>query len=69
LKIFNFETLGAAIALVTVQLSVAQLSAAHAAWEPSRQVQIIVPAGPGGGADQMARIIQDVITKKEEKGG
>ncbi len=65
LKKFNFETLGAAIVLAAVQLSVAQLSAAHAAWEPSRQVQIIVPAGPRGGADQTARIIQDIITKKK----
>jgi putative tricarboxylic transport membrane protein len=65
LKKFNFETLGAAIVLAAVQLSVAQLSAAHAAWEPSRQVQIIVPAGPGGGADQMVCIIEDIITKKK----
>jgi putative tricarboxylic transport membrane protein len=33
------------------------------AWEPSRQVELIVPAGAGGGADQMARFIQGVITK------
>jgi hypothetical protein len=29
-----------------------------AAWEPVRPVEIIVPAGTGGGADQMARTIQ-----------
>jgi len=34
-----------------------------AAWEPTRQVEFIVPAGPGGGADQMARFLQGVITK------
>jgi putative tricarboxylic transport membrane protein len=34
-----------------------------AAWEPTRQVELIVPAGPGGGADQMARFLQGVITK------
>jgi tripartite-type tricarboxylate transporter receptor subunit TctC len=33
------------------------------AWEPTRQVELIVPAGAGGGADQMARFIQGVITK------
>jgi putative tricarboxylic transport membrane protein len=34
-----------------------------AAWEPTRPVEIIVPAGTGGGADQMARTIQGIITK------
>jgi putative tricarboxylic transport membrane protein len=36
---------------------------ALAAWEPTRPVEIIVPAGTGGGADQMARVIQGIITK------
>jgi putative tricarboxylic transport membrane protein len=34
-----------------------------AAWEPVRPVELIVPAGPGGGADQMARTIQGIVTK------
>src|SRR5262245_29419891 len=34
-----------------------------AAWEPTRPVEIIVPAGPGGGADQMRRVIQGTVTK------
>jgi putative tricarboxylic transport membrane protein len=33
------------------------------AWEPSRPVEMIVPAGTGGGADQMARVIAGIITK------
>ncbi|HSN19089.1 MAG TPA: tripartite tricarboxylate transporter substrate-binding protein [Usitatibacter sp.] len=33
------------------------------AWEPSKTVEFIVPAGTGGGADQMARFIQSVIAK------
>jgi putative tricarboxylic transport membrane protein len=36
---------------------------ASAAWEPTRPVELIVPAGTGGGADQMARTIQGIITK------
>lgn len=36
---------------------------AQAAWEPTRPVEIIVPAGTGGGADQMARVVQGIITK------
>ena len=34
-----------------------------AAWEPTKPVQFIVPAGTGGGADQMARFIQGVASK------
>jgi len=33
------------------------------AWEPTRTVEFIVPAGTGGGADQMARFIQGIIQK------
>jgi putative tricarboxylic transport membrane protein len=36
---------------------------ALAAWEPTRTIEIIVPAGTGGGADQMARVIQGIVTK------
>ena len=34
-----------------------------AGWEPTKPVEFIVPAGTGGGADQMARLLQGVITK------
>jgi putative tricarboxylic transport membrane protein len=37
--------------------------AAMAAWEPTRPVEFIVPAGTGGGADQMARTIQGIVVK------
>jgi tripartite-type tricarboxylate transporter receptor subunit TctC len=36
---------------------------AHAQWQPTKTVEFIVPAGTGGGADQMARLIQGIITK------
>ncbi|HYG88166.1 MAG TPA: tripartite tricarboxylate transporter substrate-binding protein [Azospirillum sp.] len=36
---------------------------AAAAWEPTKSVEFIVPAGTGGGADQMARMIQGIIQK------
>ena len=36
---------------------------AHAAWEPTKPVEFVVPAGTGGGADQMARLIQGIILK------
>jgi tripartite-type tricarboxylate transporter receptor subunit TctC len=34
-----------------------------AAWQPNRPVEFVVPAGSGGGADQMARFISPVISK------
>jgi len=34
-----------------------------AAWEPNKTVEFIVPAGTGGGADQMARFIQGIVAK------
>jgi len=36
---------------------------ALAAWEPNKPVELVVPAGTGGGADQMARLIQGIIVK------
>jgi putative tricarboxylic transport membrane protein len=36
---------------------------ALAAWEPTRPIEFIVPAGTGGGADIMARTIQGIVTK------
>jgi len=38
-------------------------AAAQRGFEPSRPVQFIVPAGTGGGADQMARVIQGIVSK------
>ena len=33
------------------------------AWEPTKTVEFVVPAGTGGGADQMARVMQSIIAK------
>lgn len=40
-------------------------TATAAAWEPSKPIQLYVPAGTGGGADQMARVIQGIVAKHE----
>jgi len=37
--------------------------AGAAAWEPTKPVEFIVPAGAGGASDQMARTIQGIIMK------
>jgi tripartite-type tricarboxylate transporter receptor subunit TctC len=40
---------------VAAALAAAFAAPALAAWEPTKPVEFIVPAGTGGGADQMAR--------------
>ena len=52
--------LGTALALAA---AVGLAAPTQAAWEPTRPVEFIVPAGTGGGADQMARVIQGIVTK------
>jgi len=39
------------------------LGTAQAAWEPTKPVEFIIPAGTGGGADQMARMTQGIVQK------
>ncbi len=34
-----------------------------AAWEPTKPIEFVIPAGTGGGADQMARLIAGVAEK------
>ena len=34
-----------------------------AAWEPTKPIEFVVPAGTGGGADQMARLIAGIAEK------
>jgi putative tricarboxylic transport membrane protein len=38
-------------------------SAAAAGWEPTKPVEFVIPAGTGGGADQMARLLQGIVVK------
>jgi tripartite-type tricarboxylate transporter receptor subunit TctC len=44
-------------------LAAAGASGTAAAWEPTKNVEFVLPAGTGGGADQMARLIQGVVAK------
>lgn len=44
-------------------LAAAVLGSAAHAWEPAKPIEFVVPAGTGGGADQMARFIQGVVAK------
>ncbi|MEX0815559.1 MAG: tripartite tricarboxylate transporter substrate-binding protein [Dongiaceae bacterium] len=52
-------------ALALGGLAIATAPAPAAAWEPTKTIEFIVPAGTGGGADQMARMIQGIVQKYE----
>ena len=54
-KVFSLLTVVGAFALASVSHA--------AAWEPTKPVEFVIPAGTGGGADQMARLIQGIIVK------
>src|SRR5919109_7432 len=51
---------GALAASLALSFAVAP---AALAWEPTKNVEFIIPAGTGGGADQMARAIQGIVAK------
>lgn len=36
---------------------------AHADWQPTKTIELVVAAGPGGGTDQLARLMQSIVTK------
>ena len=52
--------------VVTIVFSVLLISFSMGtvhAWEPTRPVEFIVPAGSGGGADTMARFVSPLVSK------
>ena len=53
----------AAAVCLTASMHAAHAQAASAAWEPTAPVELVVPAGTGGGADQMARFVADMVAK------
>jgi putative tricarboxylic transport membrane protein len=53
--------LGSMLAIVCLML--APLSAA--AWEPTKPIEFVIPAGTGGGADQMARLIAGIAEESK----
>ena len=57
-----FNRIAASVAACAALAALPQAASAQS-WEPSKTVEFIVPAGTGGGADQMARFIQGMIAK------
>ena len=57
-------TLMSAIGLAALATStVVPCAAARADWAPTKSVEFVVMAGPGGGADQIARFIAGLVQK------
>ena len=56
---FKLHTVIAAFGLAAASAAAPAL----AAWEPTKPIEFVVPAGTGGGADQMARFIQGMAAK------
>ncbi len=52
-----------ALMAATALVAALGISAAEAAWKPSKPVEFVVTSGPGGGTDQFARTVQAIITK------
>jgi len=57
--------LGVGFALATATSAVVPVSSADAEWKPRKPVEFIIMAGTGGGADQIARLLQGLIEKKD----
>ncbi|MBL8319636.1 MAG: tripartite tricarboxylate transporter substrate binding protein [Burkholderiaceae bacterium] len=51
------------VAASAIVIGSALASSAALAWEPTKPVEFVIPAGTGGGADQMARLIQGIVVK------
>ena len=50
-------------AVAGISFAVAGTTAVQAEWKPTKNIEFIIPAGTGGGADQMARMIQGIVQK------
>ena len=58
----QFVRIAGSVAAMAVVAALPQAVLAQG-WEPTKTVEFIIPAGTGGGADQMARAAQGIIAK------
>ena len=61
----RFTVLLAVLVLVLAGSMLASPLVAEAAWEPTKPIEFVIPAGTGGGADQMARLIAGIAEKNK----
>jgi putative tricarboxylic transport membrane protein len=62
-KHLNWKRAGAVTAAAALGGVLAGAPAMAQGWEPTRPINFIVPAGTGGGADQMSRFLQGIVAK------
>lgn len=55
----------AAVGLVALAAGALTTQSVMAQWSPKKPVEFIIMAGTGGGADQIARLLQGLIEKKD----
>ena len=62
---FRLEAKGTVLvaALAAVVAVSCSRPASRGAWLPTRPIEFVVAAGPGGGSDQLARTVQSIIQK------
>ena len=66
MSVFISRTKKVAISALVAVISLGVFAtAAQAAWSPKKPVEFIIMAGTGGGADQIARLLQGLIEKKK----
>jgi tripartite-type tricarboxylate transporter receptor subunit TctC len=56
-------SIGRTVTTLCALLVLAAAWPASAAWEPTKPIEFVIPAGTGGGADQMARLIAGIAEK------
>ncbi len=49
--------------LSTAAILLAGAAPAHAAWQPQKPIEFVATAGPGGGTDNLARAVQNIVVK------
>ena len=54
----------ALLGMVAIAAMLGFSASALAAWSPKKPIELIIMAGTGGGADQIARLLQGLIEKK-----
>ena len=66
---WNLSRAGAALALGLAAAACFPASSPRAAgWEPSQPVRLFVPGSVGGGADEMARVVQGIVSRHKLMG-
>lgn len=63
MKMFSAKALGTVAMAAVMTMGLA--TGASAEWKPRKPVEMIIMAGTGGGADQIARLLQGLIEQKK----